>query len=68
MSEIESETIFGLTHQEVLRKYDEWYSPRANKIEIVHLSDVEGPKVIENKVGQGYRMRVEYKKKPGADE
>jgi hypothetical protein len=36
---------------------------RADKIELVHLSDVEGPKVIENNVGKGYRMRVEYEKK-----
>jgi hypothetical protein len=63
MSEIEKETIFGDTSQELLRKYDEWYNPRADKIEIVQLSDVEGPKVIENNVGKGYRMRVEYKKK-----
>jgi hypothetical protein len=63
MSEIEKETIFGDTPQEVLRKYDEWYSPRADKIEIVHLSEVEGPKAVENMVGRGYRMRVEYKKK-----
>jgi sugar phosphate isomerase/epimerase len=63
MSEIEKETIFGDTSQEVLRKYDEWYQSRADKIELVHLSDVEGPKVIENSVSNGYRMHVEYKKK-----
>jgi hypothetical protein len=49
--------------QEVLRKYDEWYNPRADKIEIVRLSEVEGPKAVENMVGKGYQMRVEYKKK-----
>jgi hypothetical protein len=63
MSEIEKETIFGDTSQEVLRKYDEWYKSRADKIELVHLSDIEGPKVIENNAGKGYWMRVEYKTK-----
>jgi hypothetical protein len=63
MSEIEKETIFGGTSQEVLRKYDEWYKSRADKIELVHLSDVEAPELIENNAGEGYRMRVEYKKK-----
>jgi hypothetical protein len=49
--------------QEVLRKYDEWCNPRADKIEIVRLSEVEGPKAVESMVGKGYQMRVEYKKK-----
>jgi hypothetical protein len=42
--------------------------PRANVIEIIHMSAIDGPKVIENKSSQGYRMEVEYKEKSGADE
>jgi hypothetical protein len=63
MRETEEEEIHGDTFQEVLKYYDEWYRARADKIEIVDKSEIEGPKVIEKGVGRGYRMKVKYQKK-----
>jgi hypothetical protein len=68
MAQTEKEIFFGDTPQEVMKKYDEWHNPRRNIIDIVYMSAVEGPKVIENRSSRGYRMEVEFKEKSGTDE